>query len=199
VDESSGRVIVLNGASSSGKTTLAGALQARLAALGECWIVIGVDDYIARLPFDWVIAGDHVGPHGAEGMTLAPVEGGVEVRLGPVGRRLFAAYRAGVAAAARAGMDVIVDEALIGELEWEGWQRELRGLDVLWVRVTADPALMDQRERERGDRVIGLARVQRDVVHRFHEHDVTIDTGVLTTEEATDVILTARGSGDALG
>ncbi len=194
-----GRVIVLNGASSSGKTTLAAALQARLSALGECWIIIGVDDYIARLPFDWVSAGDHVGPRAAEGLTVQPVNGEVELRLGPVGRRLWAAYRAGVSGAARAGMDVIVDEALLGESEWEGWQQELDGLDVLWVRVTADAALIEARERERGDRVIGLARSQLDVVHRFHEHGVTVDTGKLSSSEAVDVILAARGSDDALG
>ena len=58
-----GSVIVLNGPSSSGKSTLAAALQRRFAAEGECWFVYALDDYIARVPFDWITAGRHVGPH----------------------------------------------------------------------------------------------------------------------------------------
>ena len=47
-----GAVILLNGTSSAGKTTLAAQLQADLATHGECWIVIGIDDYLGKLPPD---------------------------------------------------------------------------------------------------------------------------------------------------
>ena len=36
-------VIVLNGTSSAGKSTLASVLQARPGEAGECWIVMGID------------------------------------------------------------------------------------------------------------------------------------------------------------
>jgi hypothetical protein len=42
-------VIVLNGASSSGKTTLAAALQ---DILEESWLVFGIDTLISALPLD---------------------------------------------------------------------------------------------------------------------------------------------------
>lgn len=45
---------MLNGPSSSGKSTLAAALQRRFAADGECWFVYAMDDYFAKVPFDWV-------------------------------------------------------------------------------------------------------------------------------------------------
>src|ERR1700730_12594871 len=49
----SGRVVVLNGSSSAGKSSLAVALQARWMAEGECWVIFSWDDFIPRLPDRW--------------------------------------------------------------------------------------------------------------------------------------------------
>lgn len=49
-----GSVIVLNGPSSAGKSTLGVALQRQFAAAGECWFVLALDDFIGKLPVDWV-------------------------------------------------------------------------------------------------------------------------------------------------
>ena len=68
------QVIVLNGTSSAGKSTLASALQARLAEAGECWIVMGIDDFLGKLPWAWVTYGDHVGEHADEGIAFEMVE-----------------------------------------------------------------------------------------------------------------------------
>jgi chloramphenicol 3-O phosphotransferase len=198
VDAPCGRVIVLNGPSSSGKTSLAVELQARLASRGECWIILGIDDYLSRLPFAWVTADDHVGANAEDGIVLERVDGAIRWRIGPIGRQLFAAYRGAVSAAARSGLDVIVDEVVLDEDVWAGWQRELEGIDTLWVRVIADVTVLEARELARGDRTKGTARAQVDDVHRFGAHDVSVDTGVLTVTEAAGVILGARGSDDAL-
>ena len=45
-----GQVVVLNGTSSAGKTSLAEAFQELRAAAGECWVVFGIDDFMAKLP-----------------------------------------------------------------------------------------------------------------------------------------------------
>jgi len=192
-------VIVLNGTSSSGKTSLAQELQDRLAALGECWIILGIDDYLSKLPFAWVTLDDHIGAHAEEGMVFERVDGAVRWRIGPVGRRLGDAYRRAVSGAARSGLDVIVDEVVLSEETWSGWQRELDGIETLWVRVFADLTVLEARERARGDRTEGMARAQVDTVHRFGTHSVSVDTGALSAAEAAEVILGARGSADALG
>jgi chloramphenicol 3-O phosphotransferase len=184
-----GRVIVLNGTTSAGKSTLAKALQRKLAAGGEPWLVLALDDFVARVPPDWFQIGDHVGPHAEAGMVFEMVDGAIERHVGPVGRTLLAAYRAAVAGVAQAGMDVIVDEVLLSAEDWEGWQTELAGLDVTWVAVDAARDLVVERERERGNRVIGMAAAQFDVVHRFATYDLRVDTGTLTPDEAVDVIL----------
>ena len=185
----SGRVIVLNGTTSAGKSTLARVLQRNLAARGEPWIVIALDDFFARAPADWFQIGGHVGPYAEAGMVFEMVDGRIKRRVGPFGRTVLAGYRAAVAGMARAGLDVIVDEVLLSAEDWEGWLVELSGLSVRWVAVELSLEASLQRERDRGDRVIGMAAAQFDVVHSFATYDVRVDTGLLTPEEAADAIL----------
>jgi chloramphenicol 3-O-phosphotransferase len=50
--------VILNGGSSAGKTTLATAFRDQRAAAGEFWFLIGIDDFLAKLPWrgaerDW--------------------------------------------------------------------------------------------------------------------------------------------------
>ena len=190
-----GRVIVLNGTTSAGKTTLAKLLQRELAARGEPWLVIGLDDFMARSPADWFRIGNHVGSHAEEGIVFETVDGAIERRVGPWGRTVLAGYRGAVAGMARAGLHVIVDEVMLSAEDWDGWQQELTGLDVTWVAVDAALDIVLERERERGDRVIGMAAAQYDVVHAFATYDVRVDTGTLTPTEAVGAILGAeRGS-----
>jgi chloramphenicol 3-O phosphotransferase len=187
----SGRVVVLNGTSSAGKTTLATTLQARLAEAGQCWIVICVDDIFVKLPPAWIRMRAHVGAHAEEGMAFELVDGEVERRVGPVGRQALAAYRASVGGAARAGLNVIVDEVLLSEEDWIGWQRELEGLDVVWVGVECALDAVEERERTRGDRLLGLARSQFDIVHRHAVYDLRIDTVLVGRDGAAAAVLGA--------
>jgi chloramphenicol 3-O phosphotransferase len=185
----SGRVIVLNGTTSAGKSTLARALQRDLAARGEPWLVIALDDFFARSPADWFRIGGHVGARAEAGMVFEVVDGRIERRVGPFGRTVLAGYRAAVAGMARAGLDVIVDEVLLSAEDWEGWLVELAGLEVRWVAVELSLEATLRRERDRGDRVIGMAAAQFDVVHSFPTYDVRVDTSRLTPEEAAAAIL----------
>jgi len=184
-----GSVILLSGVSSSGKTTLAAALQRRFAADGDCWFVYALDDFFAKLPFDWVTAGKHVGPRADDGVVLEIVDGEFRMRMGPIGRRVLAAWRGAVASAARAGLNVIADDVTLTEEEWLGWQAELDGIDAHWVRVHIDRPVVEARERERGDRMIGHARAQYDDAYRYQRFDAEVDTGVLDPEAAVEAVL----------
>lgn len=184
-----GRVVVLNGTSSAGKTTLATTLQARLASEGDCWLVVGIDDVFLKLPDDWIRMRDWFGAYAEEGIEFETIDGEVERRVGPIGTKTLAAYRGWVGAAARAGLNVIVDEVLLDESDWIGWQHELDGLDVMWVRVHIALDALEARERERGDRMIGLARSQYDLVHRFPDYDLSVDTGLVDADVAAEAVL----------
>ena len=182
---------MLNGTSSAGKTTLARHLRDRFTDAGECWIVIGIDDIFQRVPLVWFAIGDHVGARAEEGLVFERVGDTIERRVGPVGRQMMAAYRGAVGGVARSGLNVIVDEVLLSEEDWLGWQTELRGLETLWVGVHLELAEVEARELAREDRIIGMARAQYDVVHRYPAYDLHVNTGALDPAAAADAVLAA--------
>ncbi|GAA1944933.1 chloramphenicol phosphotransferase CPT [Kitasatospora viridis] len=157
------RVIVLNGGSSTGKTTLARALQ---QVLPEAWLWIGVDAFVEALP--------PALQDSTEGLEVA-ADGAVTV--GARFRELEAAWMAGVAAMVRAGAKVVIDEVFLGgAASQQRWARALDGLDVFWVGVRCDPATAAARELARGDRAPGMAAGQAELVHRGVRYDLEVDT-----------------------
>ena len=186
---SPGRVIVLNGASSAGKSTLANALQTALAGIGACWVIFSWDDFAPRLPDRWHGGPDAVGDRASEGCRYQVIreEPNVEARLvvGPVGRRMLQGYHRAIAALAGAGVNVIVEEVMISAAEWDDWNDALRGVDVCWVGVRCDVDVVARREAERGDRYRGLARGTALVTHGYATYDVEVDT---TSRAAEDLV-----------
>ncbi|HET9015619.1 MAG TPA: chloramphenicol phosphotransferase CPT [Thermomicrobiaceae bacterium] len=157
------QVIVLNGASSSGKTGIARCLQ---AILPQPWIRLGVDDLLDALPPSLMGGGSGV-VIGQQG----------EVIVGESFRELEVAWQTGVAAMARAGAGIIVDDVFLGGAASQQRLRErLAGLAVLWVAVRCDPEVAAGREIARGDRVVGMAAGQAEVVHRGVVYDLEVDT-----------------------
>ena len=188
-------MIVLNGTSCAGKSTLAVALQDVLTESGECWLVMSQDDFFSKIPRAFLRYGTmHVGPFADQGVSLVIVNGVLTRRVGRVGERLLDAYRAGIAATARAGVNVIVDEVLVDESDWQSWLRHLDGLDVHWVAVRAPLEVVEQRERGRADRFNGTARAEYDQVHRYASYRTEIDTAELDPPAAARAILAARST-----
>lgn len=186
-----GSVIVLSGPSSAGKSTLATALQRRFADDGECWFVYGMDDYFAKVPFDWVTASRHIGKYAADGVVLEIVDGVFQMRMGPIGRQVLAAWRGAVGAAVRAGLNVIADDVILTEDEWRGWQEELQGIDAHWVRVQIALDVLESREQARSDRMPGHARSQYQQAYRYPTYDAQVDTGVLDPDAAAAAVCAA--------
>ncbi len=158
-------VIVLNGGSSSGKSSIAVCLQTRLAGV---WLRLGIDDLIRALshgPSDTTTAG-----------TLEFKPDG-SIAVAPAFRMAQASWYEGLAAIARAGASVIVDEVFLdGGDSQASLQKALQGLDVLWVGVRCDSEIAEARELQRGDRATGLARYQSERVHAGVSYDIAVDT-----------------------
>lgn len=172
-----GRVVILNGTSSSGKTTLVGEFVTRQETEGACWLTTGIDDFIARLPDPWHRTPGFDGQWADDGFRLEAVgDGRLEVRGGVVWERLQRAYRRTVVAWAREGFDVVVDEVVLDDVAAADWREVLDGLAVLWVSVRCDLAVAEERERSRGNRYEGLVRGQFDVVHAHVTYDLELDT-----------------------
>ena len=165
-----GRVILLNGTSSSGKTTIARAFQ-RLA--DAPWLRLGIDSFWTSVDARWMEFGEHA----SQGFSWIDrgSERGVEIVPGPDGQRLAAGMRAGVAAVARAGNDVITDDVLLDRNWADAWAETLDGLETLFVAVLVPLEVLERRERQRGDRILGESRAQLGVVHHRLSYDVEVD------------------------
>ncbi|AVT28735.1 chloramphenicol phosphotransferase CPT [Plantactinospora sp. BC1] len=158
------QVIVLNGGSSSGKSAIARCLK---HILPRPWISFGVDDLIDRLPPAML--------NSPSGLTFGP-EG--EVIVGEDFDELQHAWLVGIAAMARAGARIILDEVFLGgAASQERTRGYLTDLDVLWVGVRCAADVAAGREIARGDRVIGMAVSQAEIVHRGVRYDVEVDSG----------------------
>ena len=154
-------VIVLNGGSSSGKSTIARHLQ---SVLPQPWLTFGVDSLIEAMPPSLQDGGVEVRPDG-------------QVVVGPAFRALEVPWMAGIAAMARAGARIIIEDVFLGGASSQRrWREALDGLGVLWVGVRCDAEAAARRELERGDRIAGMAASQAAVVHRGVSYDMEVDT-----------------------
>jgi len=77
---------------------------------------------------------------------------------GPAGQRLATGMRAAVLAVARAGNDVLADDVFIDPGWLDDWRSQLDGLEWLLVGVLVSIDVLEERERARGNRILGEAR-----------------------------------------
>jgi chloramphenicol 3-O phosphotransferase len=172
-DRGRGRIIVLNGASSSGKSTLAKAMQ---EALPEPFLHMSSDHLVASgmLP----LRRDADGPF-AWWQQMRP--------------RFFDGFHRCLPALAAAGNDLIVEHII----EFRAWRDYLAGLldglDVFLVGVHCELAEIDRRERDRGNRRIGEGRshVQTDLIHTFGPYDFEVDTTAAEPGAVAEAVLAA--------
>jgi chloramphenicol 3-O phosphotransferase len=172
-----GRVVLLNGTSSSGKSSLAREL---LRVLPRPWFHLGIDTIGAlRSP-----------------ERTAELD---EAELAAVFRRTRAGFHRAVAGLARAGNDVVADHVLSEPWRLADCLDVLRPFDVVFVGVHCDPDELDRREAARGDRPVGLARSQVRAVHTPGRYDVEVDTSRGSVSECAGLVATrvAAGPGTA--
>ncbi len=168
-------VIVLNGGSCAGKSSIARGLQ---AVLDEPWLTVGVDTLIDAMP----------PPLRDEDSGLSFRSGG-RITAGPAFRALEAAWYAGVAAMAHAGAKVIVDEVFLdGAASQARLRAALDGLSVLWVGVRCESVVVAAREQTRADRHEGAAVCQAERVHDGVAYDAEVDTTSSTPLDCVRVI-----------
>ncbi len=153
----------------------------------EQGIKITVEDLveIVCLEVDPVI-GDPVLREVVRADPLAAVDGAerptVAIRTGPAARRLFAGMHGAIAAMAAAGNNLIVDDVMLND-RIDEYRRLLSGFRLHVVGVFASLDVLEGRERQRGDRTIGLARWQFDRVHGGIDYHLRLDTDKATPQE----------------
>jgi len=183
----SNKIILLNGVGSVGKSSIATALQKITA---EPFLHIEMDTFLATLPEPYW---NH--PDGLCFETMLDQgKPSVRVRTGPVVERLLKGMRLAIAGLAAAGNNLIVDEVLFGNVPTSygnaisEYRTLLAPYKLFFVGVFASLETLENRERQRGDRMIGLARWQFERVHRHMDYDLEIDAGHATAAECARLI-----------
>ena len=174
------RIVLLNGVGSVGKSAIAKALQ----TITTAWFLhVQMDAFLDMLP---AASFGHV-----DGITFETVQDdgkpAVVITTGPVAARVFRGMRHAIAAMAAQGNNLIVDDVMLAG-EWAEYKNLLSAFDLFLVGVFAPLDVLEARERERGDRLIGLARWQYDRVHRDMTYDLTVDTSRATPLECAESI-----------
>jgi chloramphenicol 3-O phosphotransferase len=146
-------IIFLHGASSSGKSTLARALQARI-----------------ETPF-WHISIDHLRDAGV--LPSARFRSG-EFDWKAARKPFFDGFHASLAAYAGAGNNLIVEHIL----DTPDWQRQLAALlapfRLLFVAVHCPLGVLEAREAARGDRPAGSAAMDFRTIHVERRYDLEV-------------------------
>lgn len=162
-------IIFLHGASSSGKSTLAKALQQRI-----------------ELPF-WHISIDHL--RDADVLPMARIRS-KEFDWAQLRGPFFDGYHASLAAYAQAGNNLILEHIL----DSPGWQGHLAGLflpfDLLFVALHCPLDTLRQREMARRDRPLGSAEKDFYTIHQGRHYDLELQAED-GTETNVDAILAA--------
>jgi chloramphenicol 3-O phosphotransferase len=181
-------IVLLNGASSSGKTAIAHSLQ---QLMEEFYFHTGIDHFLERVPLRFHAISDGTEPETPYGKLWVMSSGRPPVtglRVGPAGMRLIAGMYGAVAALASAGNHVIIDDVIFDPAILREALRALEAFDVLFVGVRCPLEVAVERELARGDRMIGLAKTEHALVHVHGVYDLEVDTSLRTAMDCASLI-----------
>jgi chloramphenicol 3-O phosphotransferase len=161
-----GTIILLNGTTSSGKSSILAELQ---QTLDGPFLDAGIDKFIWMLPARYL-----------NERELWDTVLGHAAYAGPLGLQLFSGMHHAIAALAWAGNHILADHVLVEPAWVDECARLFHDLPAYLIGVRCPLAVVEQRERERGDRTLGQARKQFERAHAHGLYDFEIDTSLAT-------------------
>ena len=173
----SGNVIVLNGTSSAGKTTLAKAIQ---TAASEPYQLFAFDQFRDGLPDRYRGLNSPEGSPGSAGLNViaAPADGDIKayIMMGSHGLKMLNGMHQAIASFARSGHHVIVDHYVNHQHAADDLVAAFDGLKTTLVRVVCDHDELMRRESSRPGRFPGTAETQSDIMNTCFAYDITVDS-----------------------
>ncbi len=159
----SNRIIILNGPSSSGKSTLARILREMiLKKRSETYAVVSIDDFLKMSALETIYE-DHV-----FGISPEIIES--------------------AARALRTGGGVIIDHVITSKRIFDQLTEAFNGCDTKLVRVTCPREVLKAREALRGDRCPGSAEASDAYLFPKEGYDLTVDTHAASAAECAERI-----------
>lgn len=163
-----GKIVILNGTSSAGKTSILQALQGMLA---EPYLDAGIDKFIWMLPERYL-----------ERPLWDDVLGKAN-HAGKAGQTLFHGMHHAIAALARQGNNVLADHVFVDPTWVQECARLFEGISAYLVGISCPLDVLVEREKSRRNRTLGQAALQYPLVHSHGFYDCEVDTSRLNVEE----------------
>lgn len=182
------QLILLNGPSSVGKSTLARALQNHLTGL---YLHLGLDHFIMALPKPYLTPPlwSEVFSYQYEGATIR------HITAGPGGHQLVNAMHAALAATADNGFHLIIDHVLLDQRWLADAVAAFARHQVIFIGLHCPAEVLEQREAARQDRTLGQARAQLQAVHQGKRYDLQLDTAQHSPQACCDLVQAHLNSG----
>ena len=151
---SSGKqIILLNGPSSSGKSTLAKELQVLIRERrSENYEVVSIDDFMKTNPMETIYEDD-----------VFTISGDLCERVLEI---------------LRTGSGVIIDHVITSERIFRQLKEILSAYPLRMVHITCPVEILRKREQARGDRCSGSAEASAEYLYPKDGYDLIIDTGM---------------------
>ena len=183
-----GTVIILNGPSAVGKSSIIRAFQAKRV---EPWLGIGIDNFfVGVLPPKFYLEDKPEHHVVMRGVATEDEQGKLfTLFIGSEGQKVIRGMHGAIAAYAHAGNNVIVDYIMY-DLAWHAdLMKALSGIKVITVGVTASLHVIEAREKARATSPQGHARSVYETVHQGWNYDLMINSDEMTPEEIADKII----------
>jgi len=147
-------VIFLNGASGSGKSSIARQLQ---ELSHQPYLHIGIDSIIGMMPSK---LNNLTGESANSGFYWREValnggQRGFKIQKGEYAQQLNTAYRKMLQSLLQSGIRLIIDEVIDGDSEMQVWRRLLQPFNCYYVAIDCNLAQLQRREIARGNRKLG--------------------------------------------
>lgn len=188
-----GTIIILNGVSSVGKTSIQKELQ---NIMPEPYLALGIDNLLVGTLPERCITGDFLskerpkkGIEGLHGVYEHDEQGKIfKLEFGPACKNLVRGMHRTFAVMAGQRNNIVVDYILYDQKWLPDLVDALYGYRVYFVGVKAPLNVVQKREKNRGTSPEGHARAYYDTVHKHGEYDVIVDVSTLSAKEAAEKI-----------
>ena len=157
------QIILFNGPSSSGKSTLAKILQTKIEEKrNEKYVIVSIDDFM-KLTTEETIYEDDV--FEISGNMCEKVLEALEISCG-----------------------VIIDHVITSERIFNQLKVMLDQFDILLVHVTCPLDVLKKREKERKNRCLGSSEASYTYLFPKEGYDLTVDTHYKSLDECCELI-----------
>lgn len=169
-----GKIIFLHGASSSGKSTLAKALQSQIEE-----------------PF-WHISIDHLRDSGVLPMARYNSK---EFDWRKDRNQFFDGYHRSLAAYVSAGNNLIIEHIIDEDIWFKQLMELFDPFDVFFVALYCEVEVLKRREQVRNDRAIGSAAQDAHTIHQEKTYDLELQSSSLLEGNVSELLRAWRHRG----